>query len=67
MLKLLKNLLENKKYEVHNATEETHKYCPECDGSGRSDVFCDCENCNGTGIVRKTYQEYVQSLPSREN
>lgn len=41
----------------------TEKYCPDCGGGG--DVFLgsgECETCHGTGIVKKTYQEYVDSL-----
>ncbi|WP_299090333.1 hypothetical protein [uncultured Metabacillus sp.] len=42
---------------------ENYKECPHCEGTGHEDLFYDCEKCNGTGIVRKTYQEYVDSLP----
>ena len=43
---------------------KTHKHCPECLGTGLEDVFQECEKCEGTGVVRKTYHEYVDSLPN---
>lgn len=55
------------KYAVKNYSPLTHKDCPECDGSGRADVFVDCEVCKGTGIIRKNYQEYVESLSDVDN
>ncbi|WP_141431896.1 hypothetical protein [Bacillus sp. 03113] len=53
----------DERYSVKDYSPLTHKTCSECDGSGRADVFNDCETCKGTGIVRKTYTEYVASLP----
>jgi hypothetical protein len=42
---------------------EGYKICPECAGTGHEDIFSKCEICHGDGIIRKTYQEYLDSLP----
>ncbi|MFD6509316.1 hypothetical protein [Bacillus sp. NPDC060175] len=57
----LKEYLVIKKSPIH----DTQKICPECDGTGYEDVFNECEECEGKGVVRKTYKEYVDSLPPR--
>lgn len=44
---------------------KNHKACPSCDGMGSDDGFTACEECDGKGLIRKTYQEYVDSLPSK--
>lgn len=51
-----------KDYIIPGATPKTHKRCEYCGGSGREDIFNDCEICEGTGLVRKSYTEYVDDL-----
>ncbi|MCT2342643.1 hypothetical protein M4D71_00725 [Niallia taxi] len=54
--------LQNDNYKIDNYSSLTHKSCYSCNGTGFEDIFNDCDICNGTGIVRKSYKEYVQSL-----
>lgn len=42
---------------------ENYKSCPDCNGIGWTDPFTNCDTCSHTGYVRKSYQEYVDSLP----
>jgi DnaJ-class molecular chaperone len=67
LLVFIKVFFKMKDYSVPNAKAATHKYCTVCDGSGREDLFYDCDACEGIGIIRKTYQEYVDSLPLDNN
>jgi len=64
MIELLKKL---KKLLMVNQEEgrvpHTHKLCNACYGTGLEDVFSTCEFCHGEGILKKTYKEYVDSLP----
>lgn len=41
---------------------QTYKLCPCCGGLGYEDFFTECPVCNQEGIVKKTYQEYIDSL-----
>ena len=64
MIELLKKL---KKLLMVNQEEDriphTHKLCDACYGTRFEDVFSTFEFCDGNGIVKKTYREYVDSLP----
>ncbi|MGI8382528.1 hypothetical protein ACR0S4_28585 [Priestia megaterium] len=64
MIELLKKL---KKLLMVNQEEDriphNHKLCDACYGTGLEDVFSTCEFCDGDGIVKQTYKEYVDSLP----
>lgn len=53
----MKDLEKSVDYSVPGASEKTHKYCRECDGSGMDGFFHDCEYCGGTGIVKKSFKE----------
>jgi DnaJ-class molecular chaperone len=49
-----------------NSIPEMHTICTECNGYGAEDFFINCKKCEGKGITRMTYQEYVDSLPPLE-
>lgn len=61
---LLQKLKEHLVFE-EPSMPEMYKTCPECDGTGYEDIFIQCEKCKGECIVRKSYKEYVDSLPVR--
>jgi DnaJ-class molecular chaperone len=63
--KFINLFLEDKIPEEQNPIAENQYFmqCPDCRGFGLEDVFSKCTKCDGTGVVRKTYQEYVESLP----
>lgn len=53
----------NKPLFVEEKMPLGYKKCSDCDGLGHEDIFNHCKTCGSAGIVRKTYQEYVDSLP----
>lgn len=67
ILEILKIIMGYKRYEDRFVKEYpplTYKICPYCGGHGATDFFTECDECQGTGFIRKTYQEYIDTLPS---
>jgi len=45
---------------------ERGKKCPDCEGSGVSGWFVDCETCDGEGYVDEPRQPTAPPLPSHQ-
>lgn len=48
------NFLKYKIVTKNKPLNEYEKVCEECEGTGLEDVFIDCRECKGKGIVIKT-------------
>lgn len=51
----------------YNKIPDTHKVCPDCEGTGYEEAFISCQTCNHQGMVKKSYQDYVNSLTPRDD
>lgn len=67
MLKKVKKLINNfiTVRDPEKGLPKNYKSCQDCDGMGYIDLFTQCDTCGGKGMIKKTYQEYVDSLPPR--
>lgn len=63
--KLKAALLVDDSNDTDEISSEFYKICIDCEGTGHADVFAKCETCEGEGYVRKSYEEYVKTLPPR--
>jgi DnaJ-class molecular chaperone len=43
--------------KIDHSIPDTHKICPDCEGTRYEDVFTPCETCNREGMVKKTFKE----------
>lgn len=64
LINKIKKAMEIKPLEKDTDFSDLHyKECQGCNGFGYEGLFNECDECGGIGSVRKTFDEYVDSLP----